>query len=81
MATAVNGLANCIWSFSLPYIINPDQANLGGKVAFIFGALLIFADIFVFFYYPELKGRSFEEIDALFARGVKPRHFAKTRLQ
>ena len=65
----------------LAYIVNPDEANLGGKVAFLFFGLLIFADVFVFFYYPETKGRSFEEIDELFARGIKPRHFGKTRLQ
>jgi hypothetical protein len=36
--------------------------------------------VFVWFFYPETKGRSFEELDALFSRGVKPRHFARTQL-
>lgn len=26
-----------MWSFALPYLFNPDKANLGGKVGFIFG--------------------------------------------
>ena len=26
-----------MWSFVLPYLFNPDKANLGGKVGFIFG--------------------------------------------
>ena len=65
----------------LAYMVNPDQANMGGKIAFIFFALLVLADIFVFMFYPETKDRSFEEIDELFARGVNPRRFEKTRLQ
>ena len=81
MATMVNGLTNAVWSFALPYMINPDQAAMGGKVAFVFFALLVLADVFVWFYYPETKGRSFEELDALFARGVSPRQFSRTRLQ
>ncbi|KAH7112489.1 general substrate transporter [Dendryphion nanum] len=80
MATMVNGLANAIWSLSLPYMINPDEANMGGKVAFIFFALLLLGDAFAFFYYPETKGRSFEEIDELFERGISPRQFASTKL-
>ena len=38
-------------------MVNPDEANLGGKIAFVFFALLVFADVFVFFYYPETKVR------------------------
>jgi hypothetical protein len=55
LATTTNGLANAVWSFALPYVINPDEANLGGKVAFIFFAILVLADVFVYFYYPETK--------------------------
>ena len=46
LGTMMNELSSCIWSFSIPYIINPDQANLGGKIAFIFGRVLIFAFAF-----------------------------------
>ncbi|PSN69430.1 general substrate transporter [Corynespora cassiicola Philippines] len=80
MATMMNGLSNAVWALALPYMVNPDQANMGGKVAFIFFGLLLLGDIFVFFYYPETKGRSFEEIDALFERGVPPRKFETTKL-
>lgn len=30
-----------MWSFVLPYLFNPDKANLGGKVGFIFGGKAI----------------------------------------
>jgi hypothetical protein len=63
LGTIVNGLSNCIWSFSMPYMVNPDQANMKGKVAFIFFGILVVCDVFVFFYYPETKvcshGRGF----------------------
>ncbi|KAL2841030.1 general substrate transporter [Aspergillus pseudoustus] len=81
LGTIVNGLSNCIWSFSLPYIINPDQANMGGKVAFVFFGILVPCDLFVFFFYPETKGRTFAEIDELYARGVPARKFAATILE
>ncbi len=30
---------NLVWNFVLPYLFNPDKADLGAKVAFIFGGL------------------------------------------
>ncbi|KAL2847399.1 general substrate transporter [Aspergillus pseudodeflectus] len=81
LGTIVNGVSNCIWTFSLPYMVNPDEANMQGKVAFIFFGILVVCDVFVFFYYPETKGRSFGEIDELYARGIPPRKFSKTVLE
>jgi hypothetical protein len=66
----MNGLSGCIWGFSLPYAINPDQGNLGGKIAFVFGAVMVVSCIFVFFFVPETAGRTFIEIDELYRRGV-----------
>ena len=76
----MNGLSSCIWSMSLPYAINPDQGNLGGKIAFIFGSTLVAASIFIFFLIPETKGRTYIEIDELWARGTSPRKFKETDL-
>ncbi|KAL2811271.1 general substrate transporter [Aspergillus granulosus] len=81
LSTVVNGLSNCIWSFALPYMVNPDEANMGGKVAFIFFGILVVSDVFVYFFYPETKGRSFEEIDELYARGIPAWRFADTTLE
>ena len=47
--------------------------NLQGKVGFIFGGLSIITTIIAFFYIPELKGRTPNEIDAMFAERVPPR--------
>ena len=76
----VNGLSSCIWSLSLPYAINPDQANLGGKIAFIFGGTLAVCTVFVFFMIPETKGRTYIEIDELWAQGISARKFKETKL-
>lgn len=80
LATMMNGLSSCIWSFALPYAINPDQGNMGGKIAFVFGAVLVVASVFIYFMYPETKRRTYIEIDELWNRGIPPRHFARTDL-
>jgi len=76
----MNGLSACIWGFSLPYAINPDAGNLGGKIAFVFGAVLVFAIVYIFFQIPETKGRTYIEIDELWNRGIPPRKFKETNL-
>ena len=55
MATFTNALFNSMWSFALPYMINPDEANMGGRVAFIYFGLNFIACVVIFFYYPETK--------------------------
>lgn len=80
LSTITNGLSSCIWSFSLPYAINPDQGNLAGKIAFVFGAVLVFATIFIYFFVPETKGRTYIEIDELWARGTPARKFQETKI-
>ncbi|VUC27034.1 unnamed protein product [Clonostachys rosea] len=80
LATMVNGLSSSIWSMSLPYAINPDQGNLGGKIAFIFGSTLAVSAVYIYFMIPETKGRTYIEIDELWARGIPPRKFKQTEL-
>ncbi|KAJ4178842.1 hypothetical protein NW767_014770 [Fusarium falciforme] len=80
IATMVNGLSGCIWSFSLPYAINPDEGNLGGKIAFIFGGTLAACCIFIFFMVPETKNRTYIEIDELWSRNIPARKFKTTSL-
>ncbi|PVH82568.1 general substrate transporter [Cadophora sp. DSE1049] len=58
-----------------PYLINPDAANLGAKVSFIFFGLSCPICVIMWFYTPETKGLRFEEIDWLFANKVSCRRF------
>ncbi|KAI4851245.1 MFS hexose transporter [Aureobasidium sp. EXF-8845] len=75
-----NGFGIAIWAFVLPFLVNPDEANMGGKVGFIFGALMACSAVYTFFLVPETKGRSYTEIDELFERRVSLRKFQKTDL-
>jgi SP family general alpha glucoside:H+ symporter-like MFS transporter len=65
----------CFWNFVLPFMFNPNAGNLQGKVAFIFGATSVFTCIYTYFYHPETKGRSFEEIDEMFFKRIPARKF------
>ncbi|EED23202.1 sugar transporter, putative [Talaromyces stipitatus ATCC 10500] len=75
LAVMTNEASNTVWSFALPYVVNPDEANLGGKIAFVFGSILVLCTVFVFFTYPETQGRRFVDIDELYKRGISPRRF------
>ncbi|KAJ3533501.1 hypothetical protein NM208_g7959 [Fusarium decemcellulare] len=73
LATATQAIFGIIMFFAVPYMVNPDAGNLVGKVGFIFGGLSSIASVICFFYIPELKQRSYQEIDAMFFRRVPPR--------
>ncbi len=64
-----------MWQFVLPFIFNPNEANLGAKTSFIFGGLSVLCWVYLFFYQPETANRSFEEIDEMFAKHVPARQF------
>jgi hypothetical protein len=69
------GLLHHVAAFVLPFIFNPNQANLGAKTSFIFGGLSVLCWIYLFFYQPETANRSFEEIDEMFFKHVPARQF------
>jgi hypothetical protein len=66
----------CVWAFVIPYMFNPDQANLGAKTAFLFGGLGLLCLVYLWFYQPETAHRSYEELDELFMKKVSVRQFA-----
>lgn len=55
----------------MPYLLDAPYADLGSKVGFIYGTFSVLAAGFAFLYIPELKNRSFEEVDILFHDKVK----------
>jgi SP family general alpha glucoside:H+ symporter-like MFS transporter len=71
-------LLNIIFGVVMPYLFNPDDANLKGKAAFIFVFLGLCSFVYVFFRLPELKDRTYEELDLLFIAKVKAKDFKKT---
>jgi MFS transporter, SP family, sugar:H+ symporter len=58
-----------------PYLINESYANLGGKVGFIYGSTTVMMIVLTYLFIPELKGRTLEEVDQLFASGITLRSF------
>jgi MFS transporter, SP family, general alpha glucoside:H+ symporter len=72
---ALQNCVNIMWQFVLPYMFNPNKANLGGKVAFIFGGPSFVCLLYLWYLQPETAGRTYEELDEMFAKGVPPRKF------
>ena len=58
-----------------PYILNPTAGNLKGKAAFLPAALMAILLVWSIYKLPETKGRSFEELDVMFAKKVSARQF------
>ncbi|EAW24623.1 putative MFS alpha-glucoside transporter [Aspergillus fischeri NRRL 181] len=75
LVTITNAAWGLIMQFTIPYMINPDAGNLGGKVGFIFFGTGLIAAIGGWYLYPETKGISFEAMDELYASGTAPRLF------
>ncbi|KAI6379171.1 hypothetical protein MCOR25_002047 [Pyricularia grisea] len=75
IGSSAQALLNMMWSFVLPYLFNPDKANLGAKIAFIFGGLAVMSLVYVWFCLPETAARTYEELDEMFIKGVPARKF------
>ncbi|KXL47531.1 hypothetical protein M433DRAFT_57808 [Acidomyces richmondensis BFW] len=81
IATAVQALLGIVMTVAIPYMINPDQANLRGKIGFFYGGLSALGLLWAYFRIPETKGKTYEELDIMFSRGVKTRQFRDYRVE
>ncbi|PLB52020.1 general substrate transporter [Aspergillus steynii IBT 23096] len=66
-------------SFAVPYLLY-EPARLGSKVGFIFAGCALGAVLFTWFCVPEGRGRTLEEMDELWERGVRVRDFRRRDL-
>lgn len=73
LGLSLNNGFQCMWSFVLPYMFNPDRADMGSKINFIFAACCAVSLVYFYLYIPETAGRSFEEVDEMFMDKVPPR--------
>ncbi|KAI1371249.1 alpha glucoside transporter [Hypoxylon crocopeplum] len=64
--------------FLATYMLNPTGVNLGGRCGYVWGATGFVCFLVSYFFLPEMKGRSFREIDILFKRHVPARKWKKT---
>lgn len=53
--------------YTTPYLLSTPGANLGPKLGYIWAGFAFVGAIWVWLCMPELKGRSLEEVDELFA--------------
>ncbi|KAK0612466.1 general substrate transporter [Bombardia bombarda] len=68
MAAAVGFFFAWITTFTAPYFINPSSLNWGPKYGYIWFPSCVVALLWVFFFLPETKGRTLEEIDEMVCR-------------
>ncbi|KAK5163768.1 uncharacterized protein LTR77_010441 [Saxophila tyrrhenica] len=66
--------------FLASYMLNPDQANLRGKCGYVWGATGFLCLVTAYYQLPEMKNRSYREIDILFKRKVPARKWTKTEV-
>ncbi|KAL4874786.1 general substrate transporter [Aspergillus karnatakaensis] len=55
-----------ITTFAVPQLTSADAANLGAKTYLVFAGCMACVLIFVYFYMPETKGRTFAEVDEMY---------------
>ncbi|KAK5445318.1 hypothetical protein LTS15_010099 [Exophiala xenobiotica] len=60
-----------------PYFMNPDELNWKGYTGFFWFGSAFFTLVWAFFRLPETKGRTYEELDLMFAAKVPTRKFSK----
>jgi MFS transporter, SP family, general alpha glucoside:H+ symporter len=75
IATAAQAAVSAVFTVAMPYMLNSDEADWGGRAAFLFGGISFLCTVWCYYRLPETGGRTFEELDMLFARGVPARKF------
>lgn len=75
LAAAVGFFFAWLTTFTAPYFINPESLNWGPRYGYIWFPSCIVAALWVYFFLPETKGRTLEEIDEMFEARLPARKF------
>ncbi|KAJ5464404.1 uncharacterized protein N7458_000090 [Penicillium daleae] len=78
LARNVSNILGVICGTLENYFMNPTAWNLKGYTGFVWGGCAILVFVWSYFRLPETKGRTFDELDTLFAKRVPARNFAST---
>ncbi|KAF2464250.1 general substrate transporter [Lindgomyces ingoldianus] len=66
---ALSTASNWLWNFVIgeitPYMVDSDEGNLKSKVFFVWGATCTLCVFFAYFFVPETKGLSLEQVDRM----------------
>ncbi|OJJ07011.1 hypothetical protein ASPVEDRAFT_876447 [Aspergillus versicolor CBS 583.65] len=74
-ATSLGYLLAWLVNFCTPYFINPEHLDWGAQYGYIWAGSNAVCVVFFYFFMPEMKGRSLEELDEIFAARVPARKF------
>ncbi|EMD58953.1 hypothetical protein COCSADRAFT_153717 [Bipolaris sorokiniana ND90Pr] len=77
VASAVAFAAAWLTTFTAPYFINPESLNWGPEYGWIWGPSCFITVVWVYFYLPEIKDRTLEEVDEMFEARLPARKFRK----
>jgi hypothetical protein len=77
----VSAFTSAASGIALPYIFNPDEGNLRGKVGFTYVATCLIGVVVTYFLVPEMKGRTISEVDRMFELGLPARSFKNWRAE
>ncbi|KFY65767.1 hypothetical protein V497_01271 [Pseudogymnoascus sp. VKM F-4516 (FW-969)] len=70
-------VGNIIGQVLEPHMMNPTEWDWKGKTAFFWGSLALLTNVWAYFRLPETKDRTYEELDIMFDKGIKARHFSR----
>jgi hypothetical protein len=76
LAASAGFVGAWLTTFTAPYFINPQAMNWGPRYGFIWAPSCAIAATWVFFFLPEVKNRTLEEIDEMFEAGLAARKFS-----
>jgi len=75
LAASIGFLGAWLASFTAPYFINPASLGWGPKYGYIWCPCCFLGAAWVWLYLPEVKNRTFEEIDEMFVAKLPARKF------
>ncbi|KAF5717056.1 monosaccharide transporter [Fusarium globosum] len=81
LAAAAGFFGAWLITFTAPYFINPVALNWGPRYGYIWFPSCIISAVWVYFFLPEVKGRTLEEIDAMFNEKLPARKFRGYKVQ
>lgn len=73
-------LTNIVSQVLQTHFMNPTEWDAQGKTGFFWAGTALITFVWAFFRLPEAKGRTYEEMDILFARRIPARKFSKTKV-
>jgi SP family sugar:H+ symporter-like MFS transporter len=75
LGASVGFIGAWLATFTAPYFINPSALGWGPKYGYIWFPSCLIAAVFVYFYLPEIKDRTLEEISEMFELRLPARMF------